>query len=79
MGNIFVDIVVIKSGDLVYIDLKNFSVNIVKNIEIFEVVILKEWRFFYVCCFFLGDILVVMDNLNGYDLKVVCYFGLIEK
>lgn len=53
--------------------------NIVKNIEIYEVVIFKEWMFFYVCCFFLGDILVVMDNLKGNDLKVVCYFGLIEK
>lgn len=78
-GNIPVDIAVTKSGDLVYTDLKNLSVNIVKNTEIFEVVILKEWRPFYVCCSSSGDILVVMDNLKGNNSKVVRYFGSTEK
>lgn len=70
-GNNPFDIAVTKSGDLVYTDLQNLSVNIVKNTEIYEVVILKEWTPFYVCCSSSGDILVVMDNLKGNDSKVV--------
>lgn len=74
-----VDIAVTKSGDLVYTDLQNRTVNIVKNTEISEVIRLKKWRPFYICCSSSGDILVVMDNLKGNESKVVRYSGSTEK
>lgn len=58
------DIVVVKNGNLVYIDFKNFIVNIVKNIYKYVVIRLKEWIFFFICCLLLGDFLVVMDNFD---------------
>lgn len=70
-----------KSGDLVYTDSQNFTVNMVKNTEIYDVhvISLRKWTPFYGCCSSSGDLLVVMDNLKGNDSKVVRYYGSIKK
>lgn len=54
------DIVVIRIGDLVYIDGDEKIVNIVKRIYIEEIVRLMEWRFLNVCSIVFNDLLVFM-------------------
>lgn len=72
------DIAVIKNGDLVYIDSPNFTVNVVKNTQIFKVFRKRKWRPLYVCCSSSGDFLVVMENVKTIESKVVRYSGSLE-
>lgn len=61
LGNILNDIIVIMSGEIVYIDEDRRIVNVVKNGKIWEVIKLKRWRLFKFYSILLGDILVIMD------------------
>lgn len=54
------DIVVIMSGDLVYSDLNVRIVNIVKDGQIQEFIVIEEWKFYYICCMFFDDFFVIM-------------------
>nr|XP_034309651.1 uncharacterized protein LOC117683829 [Crassostrea gigas]XP_034309652.1 uncharacterized protein LOC117683829 [Crassostrea gigas] len=79
-GNYAEDIAVTRSGDLVYTDETNRTVNIVKNKEIETVVTLQRWKPRGVCSTSSGDILVVMWNGDTKTpSKVVRYSGSKEK
>ncbi|XP_061165957.1 tripartite motif-containing protein 2-like [Saccostrea echinata] len=78
-GNISWNIAVTKSGDLVYTDYDDRTVNIVKNEKIEEVIRLKNWRPKGVCSTSSGDLLVIMDSIEVKQTKVVRYSGSTEK
>ncbi|XP_062600706.1 uncharacterized protein LOC134262344 [Saccostrea cucullata] len=77
-GNWTYSIAVTKSGDLVYTDLDDTSVNIVKNEKIEEVIRLQNWGPRGVCSTSSGDLLVIMVS-DDKQSKVARYSGIIEK
>ncbi|XP_061167712.1 E3 ubiquitin-protein ligase TRIM71-like [Saccostrea echinata] len=78
-GNIPWDIAVTKSGALVYTDVSDRTVNIVKNKKIENVIRLHNWTPRGVCGTSSGDLLVTMCSHDDKHSKIVRYSGSIEK
>ncbi|XP_062621785.1 uncharacterized protein LOC134283339 isoform X3 [Saccostrea cucullata] len=72
-------IAVTKSGDLVYTDYNERTVNIVKNEKIEEVIRLQNWKPNGVYSTSYGDLVVIMYNDGNKQTKVVRYSGSTEK
>lgn len=73
------DIAVTISGDLVYTDNDDRTLNIVRNTDVNELIRLMGWIPWGVCCTTSGDLLVVMDSEGIKRTKVVRYSGSTEK
>ncbi|XP_062598209.1 uncharacterized protein LOC134259624 [Saccostrea cucullata] len=70
-GNNPSDIAVTHSGDLVYTDYRDGSVNIVNNGGIKEMIRLQYWRPHGVCSTSSGDFLVIMESNENKQARVV--------
>lgn len=79
LGNAPWDIAVTEDGDLLYTDAKGRTVNKVSNEEIFEVIKLSVWKPRGICSTSTDDFLVVLDNDENKESKVVRYCGSTEK
>ena len=77
-GNRPSNIAVIKSGDLVYTDHNDRSINILKNTNIDLLVRLRGWLPLYVCGTSSTDLLVIMISDDEKKSKVVRYSGFTE-
>lgn len=65
------------SGDLVYLDFTDRTVNMVMETQVYDIKI--EWMSLDVCSTFSGDLLVIMVSSNYNQTKVVRYCDYIEK
>lgn len=72
-GNRSQNIAVTNSGDLVYLDFPDRTVNIVMETQVDEIISLNEWMPLDMCSPFSGDLLVNMVSSNYNQTKVVRY------
>uniref|UniRef100_A0A8B8AZR9 Uncharacterized protein LOC111106040 n=1 Tax=Crassostrea virginica TaxID=6565 RepID=A0A8B8AZR9_CRAVI len=73
------DIAVTRSGDLVYADYNDRSINLVSDTHIQTLITLPGWRPWGLCSTSSGDLLVTMTNYDDTQTKVVRYSGSTEK
>ena len=78
-GNGPADIAVTLSGDLVYADSRDRSINLVSGAQIQTLITLRGWEPHNLCSTSSGDFLVIMRNYDLKQTKVVRYSGSIEK
>ena len=78
-GNQPTDIAVTPSGDLVYTDYEDNSINRVSGTEIQTLITLQGWKPLFLFSKSSGDLLVIMTSDDGAQTKVVLYSGSTEK
>ncbi|XP_078342040.1 uncharacterized protein LOC144627897 [Crassostrea virginica] len=78
-GNVPCDIAVTGSGDLVYTDDRDRSINLVSGTQIQTLITLRGWSPRGLCSTSSGDLLVTMKSDDEKQTKVVRYSGSTEK
>nr|XP_022307849.1 uncharacterized protein LOC111113849 [Crassostrea virginica] len=78
-GNLPWDIAVTRSGDLVYADYIDNSINLVSGTQIQTLIKLQGWKPYSLCSTSTGDLLVIMRSNDDKQRKVVRYSGSTEK
>nr|XP_022305362.1 LOW QUALITY PROTEIN: tripartite motif-containing protein 3-like [Crassostrea virginica] len=78
-GNEPSDIAVTRSGDLVYADYGDSSINLVSGTQIQTLITIRGWEPLGVCSTSCGDLLVIMTSDDVKQTKVVRYSGSTEK
>nr|XP_022293523.1 uncharacterized protein LOC111104079 [Crassostrea virginica] len=78
-GNVPQNISVTQSGDLVYTDFKDKSINLVSGTQIQTLITLRWWTPSSLCSTSSGDLLVIMTSDDWKQTKVVRYSGSREK
>ncbi|XP_078331717.1 uncharacterized protein LOC111109717 [Crassostrea virginica] len=78
-GKIPQDIAVTRSGDLVYTDYWDRSINLVSGVQIQTLITLRGWDPCFLCSTSSGDLLVIMTRNDGKQTKVVRYSGSTQK
>ena len=78
-GNGPADISQTLSGDLVYADSRDRSINLVSGAQIQTLIIVRKWEPHNLCSTSSGDFLVIMRNDDLKQTKVVLYSGSSEK
>nr|XP_022324083.1 uncharacterized protein LOC111124994 [Crassostrea virginica] len=78
-GSVPSDIAATRSGDLVYADYSDRSINLVSGTQIQTLITLRGWGPHGVCSTSSGDLLVVMVSDDYKQTKVVRYSGSTEK
>lgn len=78
-GSYPLGIAVARCGDLIYADYLEESLNIVKDTDTPRVIPIQGWKACGVCTSSLDDILVVLANDDGKQVKVLRYSGSMEK
>nr|XP_022327045.1 uncharacterized protein LOC111126590 [Crassostrea virginica] len=73
------DIAVTRSGDLVYFNHRDRSINLVSGTQIQTLITLRGWKPRGLCSTAFGDLLVIMDSNDWKQTKVVRYSGSTEK
>ncbi|XP_078331295.1 uncharacterized protein LOC111106367 [Crassostrea virginica] len=73
------DIAVTRSGDLVYTDYRDSSINLVSGTQIQTLITLRGWTPLNLCSTSSGDLLVFMTSDDGEQTKVMRYSGSTEK
>ncbi|XP_065938548.1 tripartite motif-containing protein 66-like [Magallana gigas] len=73
------DIAVTESGNLVYTDEEDRSINMVKNTDVQTLIKLQGWKPWNICRTSSDDLLVVMNSDDETKAKVVRYSGSKEK
>ncbi|XP_078331151.1 uncharacterized protein LOC144624977 [Crassostrea virginica] len=72
-------IAVTQSGDLVYTDPRDCSINLVSGTQIQTLITLWGWTPLHPCGTSSGDLLVVMESVDNKNTKIVRYSGSTEK
>nr|XP_022299740.1 uncharacterized protein LOC111108265 isoform X2 [Crassostrea virginica] len=78
-GDVQWDIAVTRSGDLVYANYSDRSINLVSGTQIQTLITLRGWTPRGLCSTSSGDLLVIMDSDDWKQAKVVRYSGSTEK
>nr|XP_022296732.1 E3 ubiquitin-protein ligase TRIM36-like [Crassostrea virginica] len=78
-GNVPWDIAVTQSGDLVYADHWDSSINLLSGTQIQRLITLRGWKPLGLCITASGDLLVTMTSDDKKQTKVVRYSGSTEK
>nr|XP_022333184.1 uncharacterized protein LOC111130410 [Crassostrea virginica] len=78
-GNWPEDIAVTRSGDLLYADHRDRSINLVSGTQIQTLITLRGWKPLGLCSTSSGDLLVSMDSDDYKQTKVMRYSGSTEK
>ena len=78
-GNKASDIEVTRDGHLAYTDYSDNSINLVTDGQIQPLVKLQGWTPYGLCRSTFDDLLVIVDNIDGKETKVVRYSGFKEK
>ncbi|XP_078331716.1 uncharacterized protein LOC144625278 [Crassostrea virginica] len=73
------DIAVTRSGDLVYTDSRDRSINLMSGTQIQRLITLRGWEPDGLCSTSSGDLLVIMRSDDETQIKVVRYSGSTEK
>ena len=78
-GNVPADVATTQSGDLVYSDYHDRSINLVSGTQIHTLIKLRGWKPLGLCIAYFGNLLVIKASDDGKQTKVVCHSHSMEQ